>query len=70
MTFKEYVARRDEGIKPVKYRPGAIVPTVTFRSGGPEKMSPFKAQNPSRPIRPQYSFRMGKKQTPSSIINR
>jgi len=75
MTFREYFAMREAEVKAIDYKPGALIPSSTFRSGGPERLNPFKAQNPSAPVKPKPYvpiFRAGKgpKQASSSIINR
>ena len=74
MTFREFLAMKEAEVKSVNYKPGALVPSV-LRAGGPEKMNPFKVQNPSAPSNPKpYMpiFRAGKgpKQAPSNIVNR
>lgn len=75
MTFREYFAMREAGIKAIDYKPGALVPTSVFRNGGPEHLNPFKAQNPSAPSKPKpympiFRAAKGQKQAPSGIVNR
>jgi hypothetical protein len=76
MTFSEYVRQRDllemqiGTVNPVRhYKPGAIVPPVIKQQGGPSCMSPFKAQNPSRPVKP-FKPGLGRKQVGTTIMAR
>ncbi len=68
-TFREWIAERElqETIRPVKYKPGAVVPPL-FRNSGPEKMSAIQSIAPSKPYMP--IFRAGKGQAKTQIINR
>ena len=52
MTFKEFINQCFEGV---------------FRMGGPEHMNPFKAQNPSRLVKPK-NLVIGKPK--STIVNK
>ena len=63
--FKEWL--QEQEIKPVIYRPGAIISTKVChrRGGGPERMNPFKVQNPSKSVHMQY-----KSSGNSNIVNR
>lgn len=66
-TFAEFLADQSEGLRMVKYKPNAKVPTKTFGLSGPEKMNPLGVVSPYRPRPYQSIFRSGKK--PSMIAN-
>ncbi len=65
VKFSKWLVIR-ETMRPIMYKPGAMIPTVTFRNSGPAKMNPLQSVPPSKPYMP--IFRKG--QTKTTVANR